>query len=107
MAKPFKRQFSHTETWQKLKVIKGMKVLIESALLLYCLMLDADIPKWVKVTCITALCYLVLPTDTIPDVIPVLGYTDDLLCLSAAIAAVSAHVKPHHKEHVNDLFNQL
>lgn len=107
MVKSRKRQFSHTELWQKLKVIKGMKALIESALLLYCLMLDGDIPNWVKAICITALCYLILPTDIIPDVIPALGYTDDLMCLTAAIASITSQVKPHHKKHVKDLFNQL
>ena len=107
MAKSYKHQFSHTDMWQKLKVIKGMKQLVEGALLLYCLMLDGDIPYWVKAVCITALCYLILPTDTIPDVIPALGYSDDLMCLTAAISSVASQVKPHHKEHVNDLFNQI
>lgn len=107
MVKSSQNQFSHTQTWQKLKMIKGLKNLIENALVLYALLLDGDVPKWVKTVCISALCYLVLPTDSIPDVIPFMGYTDDLLCLSSAIAALSTQIKPHHKSQAKDLFEQL
>ncbi len=35
-----------------------------------------------------ALAYFILPIDTIPDVIPVVGYADDRATLSAAMFAV-------------------
>ena len=34
-----------------------------------------------------ALCYLVLPADLIPDVIPVIGYLDDATVFSMALGA--------------------
>mgnify|MGYP000141181096 CR=1 FL=1 len=107
MAKSRKHPFSHTETWQKLRQIKGIKQLVDSALILYSLLLDADTPTWVKTVCITAIAYLVFPTDSIPDAFPALGYSDDLLCLSAAISAVANYIQPHHKDQANDIFNQL
>lgn len=107
MARKKQSPFSHTKTWQKLKQIKGIKQLTESALLLYSLILDGDTPKWVKAVCITAIAYLVFPTDSIPDALPALGYSDDLLCISTAIGAVTSHIQPHHKNQANDIFNQL
>ena len=35
--------------------------------------------------------YFVLPIDAIPDVLPVIGYTDDAAMLVGAIKLVAAH----------------
>ena len=40
---------------------------------------DPSLPRPVKVALIAAAVYLVSPIDLVPDVIPVLGYVDDLL----------------------------
>jgi uncharacterized membrane protein YkvA (DUF1232 family) len=46
---------------------------------------------------LAALGYFILPTDAIPDVIFGLGFTDDIAVLTAALAAVRAHMKPAHR----------
>ncbi len=107
MASKLRQQFSHTQTWQKLKQIQGIRCLAESAMTLYCLLLDGDVPAWVKAVCVSALCYLVLPMDSVPDAIPLLGHSDDLLCLSSAIVSLNGQIRPHHKEQAKDLFEQL
>jgi uncharacterized membrane protein YkvA (DUF1232 family) len=58
---------------------------------------DRDTPLRAKGILLAALGYFVLPADTIPDVIVGLGFTDDLTVLTAAIAAVRAHLKPGHR----------
>lgn len=58
---------------------------------------DKDTPLRAKGILLAALGYFVLPADAIPDVIVGLGFTDDLTVLTAAIAAVRAHLKPAHK----------
>lgn len=58
---------------------------------------DSDTPLRAKGILLAALGYFVLPADTIPDVIVGLGFTDDLTVLTAAIAAVRAHLKPAHR----------
>ena len=45
-----------------------------------------------------ALAYFVLPADVIPDVLPVIGYTDDAAVLAAAIKLVASHITPDHRE---------
>jgi uncharacterized membrane protein YkvA (DUF1232 family) len=45
-----------------------------------------------------ALAYFVLPADVIPDILPVVGYTDDAAVLAAAIKLVASHVTPAHRE---------
>jgi len=100
-------ELSHDKVWSKFKDIKGIKKLLESALLLYSLLIDADTPKWLKSIAITALIYLVTPIDAIPDFIPIKGFIDDLAVLTTAIVSIKSHIKPHHINQANDLFNQL
>ena len=45
-----------------------------------------------------ALAYFILPTDAIPDYLGVVGFTDDLGALAAAVATVAKHLKPEHSE---------
>ena len=45
-----------------------------------------------------ALAYFISPIDIIPDLLPGLGYTDDLTVLLAAIGIVAANITPAIKE---------
>jgi len=100
-------KLSHDKTWGKFKQIKGFKKLIESALLLYALILDGDTPLWAKTLAISALIYLITPVDSVPDFLPVSGLADDLSVLAAALASLQTQVKSHHKKQAQNLFNQL
>ncbi len=40
----------------------------------------------------------VLPIDAIPDVLPVLGFTDDAAVLAIAIKLAVSSIRPEHKE---------
>jgi uncharacterized membrane protein YkvA (DUF1232 family) len=62
----------------------------------YCA-LDRKTPLRAKAILVAALGYFVLPADAIPDVILGLGFTDDIAVLTAAIAAVRAHMTPAHR----------
>jgi uncharacterized membrane protein YkvA (DUF1232 family) len=72
--------FSKTSFWSKLKNITSKlgKEAVYNILLLYYLMTGANVPFNVKLEIAGALGYLILPTDLIPDCIPVAGYSDDL-----------------------------
>jgi uncharacterized membrane protein YkvA (DUF1232 family) len=59
---------------------------------------DRDTPLTVKATLIGAIAYFVLPADAIPDVLPVVGFTDDAAVLAAAIKLVASHITPLHRE---------
>ena len=55
------------------------------------------IPAAIVWTLLAALAYFVAPIDLIPDVLPVIGFTDDAAVLSAAIAMVRGHVTEAHR----------
>jgi len=70
----------------------------DEALSAYYCAFDRETPTMVRVTLIGALAYFVMPADAIPDVLPLLGFADDAGVLSAALAAVGAHVSATHRD---------
>ncbi len=71
------------------------------ALTLFYTAMDSDTPKWAKTVILASLGYLVLPIDAIPDIIPGLGFTDDLSALLAALSSIAVHIKEEHKIKAN------
>ena len=70
----------------------------EDLLAAYYCAFDRETPLPVKATLIGALAYFVLPIDAIPDVLPVIGFTDDAAVLATAIKLVADHIRPLHRE---------
>lgn len=62
-----------------------------------------------RATIYGALAYLVSPIDIIPDLTPILGYTDDMAVIAAALVAVANciddAVKGKAKEKVDEFFD--
>ena len=78
-------------------VAAGREV-VEKVLWLYYASRRPDVPRWAKVTIYAALAYFVLPTDAVPDLLPAIGYADDLGALSAALLTVAAYVDEDVKQ---------
>ena len=58
------------------------------------LILDASTPAPVRMTMVAALSYLLMPADFIPDLIPIAGFSDDLVALTALIGIWNNHITP-------------
>jgi uncharacterized membrane protein YkvA (DUF1232 family) len=56
------------------------------------LVLDANTPLQVRLTMVAALTYLLFPLDLIPDFIPVAGYSDDLVAMTALLGLYRSHM---------------
>lgn len=65
---------------------------------MYFCLLDARTPTWVKATVGAALAYFILPLDAIPDILPLVGLSDDVGVLTAAVTAVSSHLTDEHRQ---------
>jgi uncharacterized membrane protein YkvA (DUF1232 family) len=59
---------------------------------------DPQTPTTAKGMVMAALAYFVLPVDAIPDILPVIGYTDDAAVLAAVVAIIGRNLKDSHRE---------
>jgi uncharacterized membrane protein YkvA (DUF1232 family) len=84
--------------WPKLRQIAANLPFAEDLVAAYYCAFDRDTPRHVQAALIGALAYFILPFDVIPDMLPVLGYTDDAAVLAAALRLVATHIAPAHRE---------
>jgi uncharacterized membrane protein YkvA (DUF1232 family) len=68
---------------------------------------DPATPRRVRMTLLAALGYFVLPVDALPDIMPILGFTDDAAVIAAALAAVAGSITPEHREKARQAMAQL
>jgi uncharacterized membrane protein YkvA (DUF1232 family) len=84
--------------WRKLRTLAARLPFAEDLLAAYYCAFDRQTPAHVKAVLVGAVAYFVLPADLIPDVLPVIGYTDDAATLAAAVRLVASHITPDHRE---------
>jgi len=84
--------------WKKLKRVLSRVPFAEDLIAAYYCAMDSETPTKVRATLLGALAYFILPLDFIPDIILGVGFTDDAAILAAAIATVSSHILPKHRD---------
>ncbi len=100
MDNDYGKQYSEKSFWEKVGkfAFQAGKLVVEKALILYHCLQDPETPTWAKTIIIGALGYFIMPLDAIPDLTPVVGFSDDLGALLLAFATVAMHVKEQHIE---------
>jgi uncharacterized membrane protein YkvA (DUF1232 family) len=84
--------------WAKFKRVAARLPFAEDLLSAYYCAFDRQTPRHVQMALLGAIAYFILPFDFIPDMLPVLGFTDDAAVLATAIRLVAAHITPEHRE---------
>ena len=84
--------------WIKLKRVAARLPFVEELLTAYYCAFDRRTPRHVQAALLGALAYFILPFDVMPDLMPVLGFTDDAAVLATALRMVMSHIKPEHQE---------
>ncbi|HTJ99040.1 MAG TPA: DUF1232 domain-containing protein [Bordetella sp.] len=100
----YEAAYSPLRFWRKLaRHAKGAgRQAVEKALWLFYTLQAPGTPKWAKRVIYGALGYFVFPLDAIPDLTPLVGYTDDLTVLAAALATVAVYVTDDVKRQAAD-----
>jgi uncharacterized membrane protein YkvA (DUF1232 family) len=84
--------------WRKLRGLAASLPFAEDLIAAHYCAFDQQTPLHVKAVLLGAIAYFVVPTDLIPDYIPVIGYTDDAAVLATAINLVATYIAPAHRE---------
>ena len=93
--------------WRKLRRLAARLPFAEDLLAAHYCAFDRQTPLHVKAALLGALAYFVMPADLIPDVLPVIGYTDDAAVLATAIKLVASHITPDHREAAQRMLARL
>ncbi len=107
---PYVKKFSENKLWQKLSAYArqiGIKAVYMILLLFYAYR-RPDTPRWAKNIILGVLGYVISPIDAIPDLSPIIGYTDDIGMLSFGLVTIAAYinddVRNKARKHLNDWF---
>jgi uncharacterized membrane protein YkvA (DUF1232 family) len=84
--------------WIKLKQVVAKLPFAEDLLAAYYCAFDRETPRHVQAALLGAIAYFILPFDFVPDMLPILGFTDDAAVLATAIRMVSSHITSEHRE---------
>jgi uncharacterized membrane protein YkvA (DUF1232 family) len=98
-----RKRYSGADFWIKLKLSAKAagRELVEKSLWLYYAARRPDTPLWAKTVVYSALAYFILPTDAIPDFIPITGYTDDMAAIATAVATITNYIDDEVKNLAN------
>jgi len=95
----FEQYFSEHKLLEKLRQVARVAGagVIYPVLLLWQLLKSPEVSLRDKAVIVGALGYFILPTDLIPDAIPIQGFADDAAALMAALRVVSSSITPEVK----------
>lgn len=101
---PYEKAYSDERFWRKATrhASAAGRQAVEKALWLYYAVKNPATPKWARRVIYGALGYFVLPLDAIPDLAPLIGYTDDLSVMTAALATVAFYINDDVKQQASD-----
>jgi len=84
--------------WIKLNQVTAKLPFTEDLLAAYYCAFDKETPRHVQIALLGAIAYFILPFDFVPDMMPLLGFTDDAAVLATAIRLVASHITEDHRE---------
>lgn len=86
------------EFWPRLRRVAASIPFTQDLVAAYYCVMDPETPTRVRAILLGALAYFLMPFDTVPDFLAVIGFVDDGAVLMTALSAVAAHIKPVHRQ---------
>jgi uncharacterized membrane protein YkvA (DUF1232 family) len=83
--------------WRKVGQVAATMPFTEDLLTGYYCAFDRETPSHVRVALVGALAYFIAPFDILPDLLPIVGLTDDAAVLAAVLKVMWDNIKPEHR----------
>ncbi len=93
--------------WPKIRKVASKIPFADDVLSIWFCARDPATPRAAKAMMMAGLAYFVMPADAIPDVLAVVGFTDDAAVIAALMAIVGKNLKPQHKASARKLLADL
>ena len=88
-------------------LIKAGKTIAKPALEVLEMAFDPSTPPQARVSLMAALAYLIMPFDLFPDFMPVIGFSDDFVALTAVLTIWSQYMTPAIRTRVQKKLDRL
>ena len=98
---------SHDENIIIKILIKGGRTIAKPALEVLEMAIDPFTPAQVRISLMAALAYLIMPFDLFPDFMPLVGYSDDFVALTAVLSIWSKYMTPSIRTRAEKKLNKL
>jgi len=82
--------------WKKVRDNAGRVPFVRDAVACYYRMRDEKVPFGIRAAVVLPLAYFVIPIDALPDIVPLLGLTDDAAFFGSALVALRGWLTPEH-----------
>ena len=88
-------------------LIKAGRSIAKPALEILEMAIDPLTPTNVRISLIASLAYLIMPLDLLPDFMPVIGFSDDFVALTAILSIWSKYMTPSIRIRAEKKLNKL
>ena len=88
-------------------LIKAGRTIAKPALEVLEMAIDPFTPAQVRVSLMAALAYLIMPFDLFPDFMPLVGFSDDFVALTAVLSIWSKYMTPSIRIRAERKLNKL
>ena len=88
-------------------LIKAGRSIAKPALEVLEMAIDPLTPTNVRISLIASLAYLIMPLDLLPDFMPVVGFSDDFVALTAVLSIWSKYITPAIRIRAEEKLNKL
>ena len=88
-------------------LIKAGRSIAKPALEILEMAIDPLTPTNVRISLIASLAYLIMPLDLLPDFMPVVGFSDDFVALTAVLSIWSKYMTPAIRIRAEEKLNKL
>ena len=95
------------EFWGKFQRFAAQIPFAEDLLTAYYCAFDRATPSHVRFALVGALAYFISPLDILPDLLPIMGLTDDAAVLAGALRVIWGNIKPEHRDAARLKLEQL
>ena len=88
-------------------LIKAGRTIAKPALEVLEMTIDTYTPAQVRISLMAALAYLIMPFDLFPDFMPLVGFSDDFVALTAVLSIWSKYMTPAIRSRAMKKLNKL
>ncbi|MBB3809042.1 YkvA family protein [Pseudochelatococcus contaminans] len=92
--------------WSSLKRVVNNLPFAEDLVAAFVCAKDPQTSPKVRYALLGGLGYFIMPIDALPDILPLIGYSDDMAVLAALVGTVAGAIKPEHRDKARKILDK-